>query len=83
MANAILKRIKILDFYAKPITFTYKGNESFRSVLGGIISLVIIVILTVIFGYKIERLMSRDDTTTRKSSIYRLSNELSPPEVVG
>ncbi|CAI2363351.1 unnamed protein product [Moneuplotes crassus] len=49
VGNTTLKfcigRIRGLDMYPKTINFTYKGNEEFKTVIGGIISLGIHIII--------------------------------------
>ena len=52
----------MFDIYAKPITMTYRGREKFRSVFGGMISLLIVVFIFCIFGYKMRDMINRSQT---------------------
>ena len=52
----------MFDIYAKPITMTYRGREKFRSVLGGMISLLIVIFIICIFGYKMRDMINRSRT---------------------
>ena len=38
--------LKLIDFYPQSFSFTYKGNKSIKTVWGGIISLVTIIVIT-------------------------------------
>jgi len=53
---------KMFDIYAKPITMTYRGREKFRSVFGGMISLLIVAFIFCIFGYKVRDMINRSQT---------------------
>jgi len=52
----------MFDIYAKPITMTYRGKEKFRSVFGGLISLIILLFIASIFGYKLRDMINRSLT---------------------
>jgi glycyl-tRNA synthetase alpha chain len=53
---------KMFDIYSKPITMTYRGREKFRSVFGGMISLLIVIFIICIFGYKMRDMINRSRT---------------------
>ena len=61
--------LKNLDIYAKPITMTYKGNEKFRSKLGGLISLIILLVIVFIFSYKMRDMVNRSRSQVKKNTL--------------
>ena len=67
--------IKNRDMYAKQITFTYKGEESFKTFFGGAISLLITAIV-IIFGVQrfIVMINRTDASTTFNKSVNSLSD---------
>ena len=72
--------LKNLDIYAKPITMTYKGNEKFRSKFGGFISMMILLVITFIFSYKMSEMIKRSKTQVKKNTLVFASNEYIAPE---
>ncbi len=51
--NTICKKaIRHLDLYAQPITLTYKGDSTFKTSYGGVVSLFVVVLLTAMAIYK-------------------------------
>jgi hypothetical protein len=70
----------MFDIYAKPITMTYRGREKFRSVFGGMISLLIVASIISIFGYKMREMINRSQTQVKKNTLIKASNAYSPPE---
>jgi len=72
--------LKNLDIYAKPITMTYRGKEKFRSRFGGIISLIILMVITFIFAYKMKEMVNRTKSQVKKNTLIKASNSYSPPE---
>ena len=67
--------IKSRDMYAKPFSFTYKGEENFKTTFGGFIS---IIITSIVLVYGVQRfivMINRDDTnTTFNKSISSVSD---------
>ena len=74
------KFLKNFDIYAKPITMTYRGKEKFRSMFGGIISVIILMVIVFIFSYKMKEMVNRTKTQVKKNTLIKASNSYSPPE---
>ena len=74
------KFLKGFDIYAKPITLTYRGKEKFRSIFGGLISVVVIGFIISIFGYKLRDMINRNNAQVKKNTLIKASNAYSPPE---
>lgn len=49
-----------LDFFAEPIAFMYKGKRSNPSVIGGIVSLIVILLLVAYFVYLLLEMIMRE-----------------------
>ena len=52
--NKVKREMKAQDLFGIPVTLTYKGEDSFNTLVGGIISILLVLILTTGF---IERLL--------------------------
>ena len=61
---------------------TYRGKEKFTSVIGGFLTLVLMVIILSICGYKLSDLFFRSKTSIRKNTVVVISNSYTPPEVI-
>lgn len=61
--------LKNLDIYAKPITMTYKGKEKFRSKFGGFISMMILLFIVILFGYKLREMVNRTKSQVKKNTL--------------
>ena len=72
--------LKNLDIYAKPITMTYRGKDKFRSIFGGIISAIILMVIIFIFSYKMKEMVDRTKSQVKKNTLIKASNSYSPPE---
>ncbi len=60
--------VKNLDSFSSPIAFTYKGENTFKTFIGGTVSMVILTIMT-IYGYSLAQVMwYRKDTNKSKST---------------
>ena len=78
--KSLLKRfVQNLDIYAKPITMTYRGNQKFKTSLGGMISIVLLAAIVGIFVYKIVDMIQRSSTQVKKNTLITASNSYSPP----
>jgi hypothetical protein len=77
------KSLRKIDLYGKSITFTYKGIDSYKTVLGGVVSLIIMAFLMAIVLIKVNTMINKGNNTIRKSSVVRVNNELTPPENLG
>ncbi|CDW81502.1 UNKNOWN [Stylonychia lemnae] len=75
--------LKSIDYFAKPINFTYKGNDTYRTAFGGFMSTIIGTFLGVIFVYKVIAMYERSETKIRKDSIVSISNTYNEPQLIG
>ena len=65
----IKETIKNRDIFEKSISLTYKGNHSFKTLFGGIVS-TIILILMILYGIMLFiQMVNRDNTNKSKNSI--------------
>ena len=67
----LIKPIKDFDFYGKKITFTYKGEEEYKTHTGGCTSLAILCILAVYFYFLLDILMNNKNTAKNTNSLVR------------
>ena len=65
----LYEQLKSIDYFAKPITFTYKGNDTYRTAFGGFLSFLIGTFLGVMFIYKMIAMYERTETKIRKDTI--------------
>ena len=72
----ISESIKDFDVYGKTITFTYKGKDQYKTFIGGVIS-IIMLIIALLYGVNLFIIMiGRDNTNTTVSTIIKdLSND--------
>lgn len=54
--NKIYNIIKGRDSFSQQITFTYKGDASFTTFLGGVVSTIILVVM-IIYAYSLAQVM--------------------------
>ena len=66
--------LKSIDYFAKPINLTYKGNDTYRTAFGGLMSTFLGIFLGVLFIYKIIAMVERSETKLRKDTILSVSN---------
>lgn len=59
---------------------TYKGKEKFRSKFGGFISMLILIFIILVFGYRLKVMVERTNSQVKKNSLIKSSNSFSPPE---
>ena len=72
--SSFIQRIQSYDMYGKTITFTYKGEDEFKTTFGGCTS---IAILGVIIFYSIlllKTMFKRNDTTKNTDLLIRNLN---------
>lgn len=68
--------LKSNDLYAKTITLTYKGNKSFKTVLGGVLSFIIFMIILVMLIIYAVKVFSYGNTQVyTKTLIKELMND--------
>ena len=58
---------------------TFKGNDKFRTVFGGMISLVLLLFIISVFGYKLNAMINRTLTQIKRNTLVSVSNSILPP----
>ena len=58
---------------------TYNGSQKFKSTFGGMISTIIVLLLIMLFGYKLNEMVQRSGTQVKKNALVNASNSLTPP----
>ena len=72
----IAETIKSADLYGKQITMTYKGEDSFKTTYGGVISLFIKLILFTYAGVLFAVIINRGDTKkTLNTTVKDITND--------
>ena len=56
-----LEHVKKFDSFAKSVQFTFRGKESYATIVGGVISIICFVLFTLMFLVKTISLYSKDD----------------------
>ena len=74
------KWVKEMDMYGKPVTMTYRGKETFKTTFGGIVSLILVVFLLSVFGFKLQDMFQHNNTEIKKNTLVSISNSYTPPE---
>ena len=54
----MLSLIRGTDLFATPVELSYKGQRAFKTVLGGICSIVLIVVVALSFAINVWKLMT-------------------------
>ena len=72
--------IRNMDLYPESIKLTYKGEGSFKSTLGGLVSLIVVGLLTAMTIYKSRDMLLRNLSTVNKNTLVSISNSYTPPE---
>ena len=60
--------VKKFDFFSQRIMFTYKGETSFSTFIGGFISLLILAIIAIYSGYLVQVIVSRQNSNNSLST---------------
>ena len=80
---SMLKMIKNFDMFGKPIAFTYKGDEVYRSIWGGMVTVLVKFIFLLFFAVKFKRLARSDFSIAMHESMIDLDDmELEPLELM-
>ena len=66
--EAIEKTVKKFDLFSKNIMFTYKGDTSFSTFLGGSVSLIIFSIICVYSVFLFQVMVNRENSNNSKST---------------
>ena len=61
-------KLKGFDIYGEQINLTYKGEDSFKTMPGALVSILIITLLTAYSGYRIFVLLTRNESSISKST---------------
>jgi hypothetical protein len=59
--NIIARCLKKFDNYGVPVSLNFKGKETFKTVPGGILSILVMLIIAVFSLLKFKRLIQRED----------------------
>lgn len=79
--NSFLKRLaKKGDIYAKPIELTFKGNQEYKTTLGGFISLVTMIFVIIYLGYNLRIMFKRENTQIKKNTLTTEVDKMLVPE---
>lgn len=71
LGKAIFNKMKDYDMYGRSITFTYKGEEEYKTYIGGFISVIILTIMAIYFYLQITTLIFKKDTSKATVSLVR------------
>mmetsp|Transcript_43536 Transcript_43536/g.51245 ORF Transcript_43536/g.51245 Transcript_43536/m.51245 type:complete len:204 (-) Transcript_43536:508-1119(-) len=75
-------KVKGFDRYAKPITFTYKGEGEFTTLIGGVITIGSLVVLSLYAYIMVKILIEKKDTKTSiTTSVSDLISDSDPIEL--
>jgi len=80
--SAISRFLRKLDIYGKPIQLTFKGKESFKTTFGGTVSLILLLLLLSVAGYKLNDMIYKNLTVVKKNTLVSASNSYVPPEMI-
>ena len=72
--------IRNIDLYPQSINLTYKGEDTFKSIHGGFVSLIVAGLLTAMTIYKTRDMLLRNLSTVNKNTLVSISNSYTPPE---
>jgi hypothetical protein len=73
----------LVDLYAKPVAMRYQGSDRFRTSIGGTISVLLILFVSGMFGYRMNVLLLKEGTTVKKNSLVSVTNQVGPIEDIG
>ena len=60
--------IRKCDLFSQKIMFTYKGEPSFSTFLGGFVSVAIFIVVGVYFGFLMQAMITRSNSNNSKST---------------
>ncbi len=64
-------KLKSLDIYGQQINLTYKGDDTFKTTPGAVMSLIIIILLVGYASFRAYVLLEKKDPNISKSSFMR------------
>ncbi|CDW90345.1 UNKNOWN [Stylonychia lemnae] len=65
------KSFKQLDMYGKQVSLTYKGQETYKSLIGAAASAIVYGVVFAFFFYRLATLITKGDTKVAKKSFYK------------
>ena len=68
--KSIYKSIKKFDLFSQRIMLTYKGENSFSTLLGGVVSLIIMAVVWVYSVFLFQTMINRGNSNNSKSSAF-------------
>ncbi|TNV86976.1 hypothetical protein FGO68_gene3969 [Halteria grandinella] len=72
--------VKDLDIYARPVNMTFRGRDKFYSLFGGIVSIILLILITVVFFFKLNDVINFNRTQIKKNTLVSISNSYTPPQ---
>ena len=66
--GVVQNMVKKFDLFSQRIMFTYKGDSSFSTFLGGFVSLIIFTVIGIYSAFLIQVMMSRGDSNNSLST---------------
>ena len=64
----VRRNVRRFDLFSQNVMFTYKGESSFSTFLGGLVSLVIMSVITIYSGYLLKEMVNRQNSNNYISS---------------
>ena len=68
LGGIVRNTVRKFDLFSQRIMFTYKGESSFSTFLGGLISLLILAIIAIYSGYLVQIMVSRQNSNNSLST---------------
>ena len=66
--GAVHYSVRKCDLFSQRIMFTYKGEPSFSTFLGGFVSIAILTVIGVYFGFLMQVMINRSNSNNSKST---------------
>lgn len=74
--RSLLNIAKSFDMYSRPVTLTYKKHNSYRTVIGGLVSLLILIIILALFGILFFQMLNKEYIKMQKNEVFiNLTND--------
>ena len=70
LGRYVYRSIKKFDLFSQKIMLTYKGETSFSTLLGGIVSLMIFAIVAVYSSFLFQTMINRGNSNNSKSTAF-------------
>ena len=68
LGGAVHKSVKKLDIFSQKIMLTYKGEASFSTFLGGLVSIIIFLIIGIYGAYLLQIMINRQNSNNSLST---------------